>query len=288
MNAPVPNRKSLSDTQAGAQLVGVEEINVDQIEFGERLREISEQAVDALAASIHEVGVLKTPIDVRSNRGKLVLIDGGHRLTLARRLGWTSIKAQIWDCSAKIAELMEIDGNLAGAELTVLDSAVFLAKRKRLHDELHPEAQQGKAGAAARWSDATAIVSFASVTSQKFGLSERHVRRLVRVGGLLSDRDVGLLRQSQKAVTFADLDILAKMEGSANRTKAVEAFSKGDATRIKQVIKGPVERRPSGSVEENFKVLERDWRRANLAAKRRFAEEYRTELQQLLSGSDPE
>ena len=45
---------------------------------------------------------------------------GAHRLTAARELGWETIKVTCWTCTDDFARLMEIDDNLAGAELTAL------------------------------------------------------------------------------------------------------------------------------------------------------------------------
>ncbi|WP_159966781.1 ParB N-terminal domain-containing protein, partial [Profundibacterium mesophilum] len=108
-----------------------------------RLRPVSEAGVLSLVASIGELGVMKDPIHVRRvphRGGALELMAGGHRLEAARRLGWTDIPATVWTCSDDWAHLVEIDDNLGGSELGALDTAVFLAARKRIYEKLHPEA----------------------------------------------------------------------------------------------------------------------------------------------------
>ncbi|HPT48548.1 MAG TPA: hypothetical protein PLM07_21900, partial [Candidatus Rifleibacterium sp.] len=50
------------------------------------------------------------------------------------------IAAHIWtDVTDDWARLMEVDDNLAGAEMNALDTAVFLAERKKVYEKLHPE-----------------------------------------------------------------------------------------------------------------------------------------------------
>ncbi|EEX13695.1 ParB domain protein nuclease [Citreicella sp. SE45] len=141
----------------------IAELRVDQIVVRDRLRPVSEAGVAALTASISEMGVMKDPIHVRKVKhrgGEFVLMAGAHRLTAARELGWETIKVTCWTCTDDFARLMEIDDNLAGAELTALDTAVFLAERKRIYEKMNPQTRAGVAGAAARW-DASDIVSFA-------------------------------------------------------------------------------------------------------------------------------
>ena len=45
-----------------------------------------------------------------------------------------------------VAEMAELDENLMRRELTVLQRAEMLARRKQLYEALHPEAKRGVAG----------------------------------------------------------------------------------------------------------------------------------------------
>ncbi|MEH7827089.1 ParB/RepB/Spo0J family partition protein [Gemmobacter denitrificans] len=183
-------------------------VKVAEIDCRRRLRPISEAGVDSLIASIRETGVMKDAIHLRKKKdGSLVLIAGGHRLEAARRLGWEEIEAKIWtDVTDDWAAIMEIDDNLAGAEMNPLDTAVFLATRKQVYERLHPESKQmaGAALAAKRWSvDASDIVSFASATAEKFGVSKRHVERMVAAGTRLGPDEVAQLRAAPRQVPLA-------------------------------------------------------------------------------------
>src|SRR5690554_3170186 len=113
---------------AEPRLMKIDRIKVGEILATGRLRPVSEAGVESLMASIAEVGVMKDAVHVRQKKGgQLVLIAGGHRLEAAKRLGWDEIEAKLWaDVTDDWARLMEIDDNIAGAELNPLDTALFL------------------------------------------------------------------------------------------------------------------------------------------------------------------
>ena len=95
-----------------------------------------------------------------------LFIAGGHRLEAAKRLGWEEIEAKIWtDVTDDWAAIMEIDDNLAGAEMNALDTAVFLATRKQVYERLHPETKAGVAGGLARQGSATELSSVGRIPS---------------------------------------------------------------------------------------------------------------------------
>ena len=114
-----------------AELISTGPVPVADIHAEKRLRPVSETALVSLMASIGELGVMKDEVHLRQVGGKnsrLVLIAGGHRLEAAKRLDWKAIPAKVWKCSADWARLMEIDDNLANAELDALELAIFLAE----------------------------------------------------------------------------------------------------------------------------------------------------------------
>ena len=165
-------------------LMSQNRVRLDDIVIRDRLRPVSAAGVAALVASINETGVMEDAIHVRKKKdGKLHLVAGGHRVAAARELGWQDIEAKVWtDVTDDWARLMEIDDNLAGAEMTALDNAVFLARRKEVYERLHPETKRGVAGGLARQGLANDIVSFAGATAEKFGLSTRQVERRIAAG----------------------------------------------------------------------------------------------------------
>lgn len=267
---------------AEPRLMKIDRVKVGEIEVGSRLRPVSEAGVASLLASIAETGVMKNAVHLRQKKGgQLVLIAGAHRLEVAHRLGWDEIEAKVWaDVTDDWARLMEIDDNIAGAELSPLDTAVFLAERKRVYEKLHPEKTRGVAGAAARWdaTDTMSVASFADATAEKFGMSPRQIFRLIAAGSKLDPRDLSLLRKAPKPVTLKDLGEIAKIGQPTERYEVVDALSEGRAKsaadarrqwRVKQGVSSPVQ----DPVETQYLTLMKAWVRAGAPARRRFLDE---------------
>lgn len=281
---------------AEPRLMKIDRVKVGEVLVTARLRPVSEAGVESLLASIDEIGVMKDAIHVRQKKvGQLVLIAGAHRLEAAKRLGWDEIEAKVWaDATDDWARLMEIDDNIAGAELNPLDTALFLAERKRVYEKLHPETKHGAAGAAARW-DATDTMSvaFTTATAEKFGMTDRHVRRLIAAGSRLDPRDVQLLRNAPRQITLKDLGEIAKIGEVTERYEIVEALANGraksaaDARRQWKNEQGhptPVE----DPVETALKALKSAWTRAPKEARRRFVRDHGEALAALMYEGAPE
>ncbi|MBR9822509.1 MAG: ParB N-terminal domain-containing protein [Rhodobacteraceae bacterium] len=260
-------------------LTTITELPIDEIEVVDRLRPVSEAGVQAIIASIGELGVMKDPIHVRRMKnGKTRLLAGLHRLTSARELGWQTIKVTCWRCNDDFARLMEIDDNLAGAELTALDTAVFLAARKRVYEKLHPEAKAGGDRRSADFqTDTMSVWSFARATAEKFGITERHVRRMVAAGERLAGDEVSRLRRAPKPVALADLQVIGTL-GPTDRYAVVDALAEGrakSAGKAMAAIKASTGGSPApvDPTEKAFLDLMEAWKRAPATARRRFLDE---------------
>lgn len=243
-----------------------------------RLRPVSEAGVASLIASINETGVMKDAIHVRKKKdGSLHLLAGAHRLEAARQLGWDEIEAKVWtDVTDDWARLIEIDDNLAGAEMNALDTAVFLATRKAIYERLHPETKRGVAGGLARQGSASDIVSFAAATAEKFGVSGRHVERLVAAGIKLGPDEVAKLRGAPRAVSLKDLTEIAKINQPTDRYDVVRQLSEGSAktaAEARRSLQTGASTPVKDPVDEAFKGLMTAWKRAPAAARRRFLDE---------------
>lgn len=266
-------------------------IPVDQIDDRNRLRPVSPAGVAAIVESMRELGVMKDPIHVRKKGDKLILIAGGHRLAAHREMGLTDIRAVVWPkVTDDWARLMEIDDNLAGGGMTVLDTAVFLAERKRVYERVHPEAKAATGGAlvAKRWNtaDMMSVVSFAAATAEAMGVSERHVRRLVEAGERISGH-AHQLRRAPRPVTLKDLGEIAKLTDPVDRYDVIGALAEGRAKSAAEAVRlarGGAPDTPKDPVEEGFKGLLNAWSRAPAAARRRFVDEERAALLALLEG----
>jgi ParB family chromosome partitioning protein len=231
---------------------------------------------------VREVGQMTNPVVVRQMRRKgetiHVVVDGAHRLAAAGELGWDHVPVRVFECTDDQARIMEIDGNLSGAELNPLDTAVFLATRKAVYERLHPETKAGVAGAMHKncATDIESVAAFAAVTAEKFGMTERHVRRLIAAGTRLGPDEIAQLRAAPRQVTLKDLQDIARIKGAPDRYGVVAALSEGrakSASAAFKALKGPVEAPVQNPADEQFLALKKAWDRAGAAARRRFVEE---------------
>lgn len=265
-----------------ARLTPIDSVPVAEVIVRDRLRPVTEAGVQSLLASIAETGVMKDAIHVRKKKdGSLHLIAGGHRLEAARRLDWKMIEAKVWtDVTDDWARLMEIDDNLAGAEMNALDTAVFLATRKEVYERIHPQAKAatGSALAAKRWNaaDTMSVASFAASTAEKFGMTDRHVRRLIEAGTKLGPDEVAKLRAAPRVVTLKDLTEIAKI-GPAERYDVVARLAEGRAKsaadarralRLEREGEAPVQ----DPADQQFMALQAAWNRAGAKARNRFVD----------------
>lgn len=262
-------------------------VRLADIKSNNRLRPVSAAGVEAILASVAEIGQIKDPVHVRRKKdGTLHLLAGGHRMAAYAELGIEEAEVWLWTgITDDVATLIEIDDNLAGAEMGPLDTAVFLAERKRIYEKLHPEAKAatGAALVAKRWNtaDIVSVVSFAKATAEKFGLSERHVYRMVEAGQKLG-ADSARLRRAPRAVSLKDLIEIAKIGEVTERYDVVDALIEGRAKSAtearRQRVAGGVEPPVKDPVEDGFQALMKAWARAPMAAKKRFLLECREEV----------
>lgn len=112
----------------------LQRIRPSDVKADNRLRPVSPAGVQAILASVAEIGRIKDPVHVRRSKKGLTLMAGGHRMAAYAELGVEVADAWVWSgITDDDARLIEIDDNLAGAEMTALDTAVFLAERKRVY-----------------------------------------------------------------------------------------------------------------------------------------------------------
>jgi len=246
-----------------------------------RLRPVSEAAVAVLVQVIQEHG-FTVPVLVRKTKKGFVLIDGAHRLSAMQRLGNTRIPVVAASCTDDEAQALESSQNLAGASLSPLDDAVFLAAYADAYQKLHPETTRGLAGAAARW-DASELSSFAQTVADKRAISVRQVQKIAAVGRSLDRSEIAQLRLSPVKVALSDLQNIAKITDPEERTQVVLKLAGGNAKnaatarkqwRAEQGHAAPVE----DPVEAAFQALSKAWSRAGMAARKRFLLERASEV----------
>lgn len=272
-----------------AQLIREASVDPADITLSARLRPVTEVGIAALTASVKADGGIRNAVhlrQVKALRGKpaeLRLIAGAYRVAVAKALN-IQVPAKIWTCTDDQAAMMEIDDQVAGRGLDALDLAVFLGRRKAVFERINPHSKAGVAGARARHGDATEIISFASVTAEQFGMTERHVRNFVRIGETLSSNEISDLRRAEKPLGVVDLLALAKIGSQQQRAAVCRALSEGKAKTVSKalcVVSGaPIPLKDP--VEEALQRLLEAWERAPMAARRTFAAEREGDLAAIL------
>ncbi|EEE37930.1 ParB domain protein nuclease [Rhodobacteraceae bacterium KLH11] len=266
-----------------------------EVEADNRLRPVSDAGVQSLIASIEELGVIKDAIHVRRKRrasgNTLVLMAGGHRLEAAKQLGWETIPARVWaDVTDDFARLMEIDDNLSGADLSNLELSVFLAERKRVYERMHPETKNGANGGRGGKRNEMEIISFSKSVAEKRELSDRHIRNFIRIGNVLSPREVAELAAAKEPLKLKDLMALAKIGEPIVRADIIGRLSSGEVKSVADAIGKlqPGKSNPTNPDAAAFEKLLVAWKRAPKKMKRRFVADHSAELLGLLKDLDGE
>lgn len=172
-------------------------IPIDQITTFDRVRQASRPQVEALAASIREVGLLN-PITVTATDGGFALVAGMHRLEACRSLGMTAVPAITLDLDANQRIIAECDENLCAPSLTPVERAEFTRRRKAAYEALHPETVNGAAGVGRekvrQVGEANPAPRFSADTAAATGQSERAVQRDAERGEKVCDEALALIR----------------------------------------------------------------------------------------------
>lgn len=219
-------------------------------------RDVRHPQVAALAESMKEIG-LRTPITVRSvmkiingrDQPAWEIVAGHHRYEAAVRLGWREIDAVEFDGEELDAELWEIDENLMRSELTEMERARALARRKEIYEIKHPETRAGVAGGKARQGAAGDKMSFAADTAKAIGKNERTVERSVRIGERLTpeaeieakklgldDHQAALLDAAKEQEAAAQIEALNRRAAAKAREHAEVKDTKSDAREMLAVL----------------------------------------------------
>jgi len=225
----------------------------DVLVDAEKRRKARPDKVKAIADSIAEIGLLN-PITVDPHFN---LIAGLHRLEAHKSLGLAEIECTVLDVDPLLAELAQIDENLARADLTKFEEGVELAKRKRVYEKLYPETRQHVAGGKARQGTATDNLSFAEDAAEKTGDSERTIRRYTALGERL-EMFADLIGGTPIEDNQSELQRLAKMD-DAKIVDILELVGSGNAGSVAQANWALIERQrqesPPLPTEGKYRIL---------------------------------
>jgi ParB family transcriptional regulator, chromosome partitioning protein len=137
-----------ADCMTGAKpsSITVVRVRIADIAIPEKSRSIRQDTVDALAASMKQIG-LRTPISVRNSKKEIQLVAGRHRLEAAKTLGWKRIDAIVMRDDRLDRRIWHNAENLDRADLTALERAEAVTQRakdvaKKAAQDAHPGGRQ--------------------------------------------------------------------------------------------------------------------------------------------------
>ena len=253
-------------------------IQIHCIDVGERLRPVDPDYVALLAASMAERGQ-DTPIVISSGggpNGNHRLIAGAHRLAAAQSLGWEEIEALVSDAEGLEADLLEVDENLMRRELSALDRAVFLARRKEIYEQLHPETKHGGKRPKGQVDKDVHLIrsaTFSRATAAKLGIDRRTVDRAITRAALPADIRAAIATHPV-ADSGAELDKLLAQPAEIQR-QVVAALTRAEAparavTAALAEIAGPAKTSKAAETQKQLSALLTAWRKAGKPARGQF------------------
>lgn len=256
------------------------QVKVASISVAARLRDIDPDYVAMIASSIEERGLL-VPIEVRAQKKSgYQLISGAHRLAAVKRLGWSEIPVHLFDGDAIEAEMREIDENLFRRELSELDRATFLARRKALYEAENPNVSKRGGDRRSDKADQTdklvhLIPSFADATAERLGIDARTIRRAIQRVERIPPDVRTRIASTHLATKGASLDALARLEPDEQR-QVVDRILSATGERPLSVADAQASLRgqtaPDISDEDRqYDALMSAWKRAGAKARERFA-----------------
>ncbi len=260
-------------------------VELEAIEFGDRLRSVNQPAVAHIAESIRRHG-LQNPVQVRPlGNDRYGLIAGAHRCQAVRALGRDKIEAFVLDhLDADQMDLLEIDENLMRSELHPLDRGRFLFRRKRIHERLYPATRHGGDRRSAGFKAGERPKSFVAETASFTPFSAWTIRRALRIGEKILPELQDELAETALAWREGDLYRISGMD-EENQNRVLEALrdAEEEPRTLSQLMRGhddedePPEEIPTGEPgsdagEENtvLQRLQMLWIEANEEEQEQF------------------
>jgi len=238
------------------------------------LRKIKPEYVKLLVESIKEIG-LQTPISVRvipcepgtpfrHNGNTYEVAAGNHRLEACKQLGLEEIPAFLLELSDTDRMLWEIDENLMRGDLTKLERAEHLNRRKAVYLMKYPETKHGGDRRSAKRApgnqdpdsgSCSRASCFIDDTAEKTGIARTVIAEAIHRAEKIDEPvKEAIANMPAIADNGQELDALAAVE-PADQKAAVEAVKSGKARNVREATKGAKKRKhrktkPAPSDEE--------------------------------------
>jgi N6-adenosine-specific RNA methylase IME4 len=201
-------------------------------------RPINQMHVAELAKSIVEVGVLRPPqVRAIGHGGEIYeVIAGLHSIEAMRTLGWKTARVIDRHVDDLLAELISIDENVVRHNLTPVQDAIAMARRKVIYECLYPQTKAGIAGGKARQGAAGDNLSFAESTAKSTGKNRRTIERAAKRGAdIVPDQLVKLVGTSLDKGD--ELDALAKLSQGPELDRLIDRAAAGEKVSAKIEVK---------------------------------------------------
>ncbi|MBW8015111.1 MAG: hypothetical protein FVQ82_02920 [Planctomycetes bacterium] len=209
----------------------VKNISINRIKIKRGRRVANKERVLEIAESITTIGLLH-PISVNK---QYQLVTGRHRLEAYKKLGKKTIPAITTEKGLK-ADLAEIDENLIRQELSVLERAECLQKRKDIYETMYPESIKRGPGRGHKETNRTKFVSFTADTSNKTGSGRRTIEHVVQIANNIPPDLKKMILKSDLANNKNELLHLARLD-SKLQNRVVKIRLKNDDMTIDEIVK---------------------------------------------------
>lgn len=180
-------------------------INLIKVDESKRMRMIGD--ITPIKESIENIGFLINPITIDTDNN---LIAGYHRYLACKELGQEEVPVRVIDKNIN-KELVEIDENLIRNNLTILETAQQLLKRKSIYETMYPNS---KLEVIKRNNFASVYTSksFTKDMSEKLEKSQRWVQNHIQIAENLSPESIKQIKNTLLENNFILLQNIAKKE----------------------------------------------------------------------------
>lgn len=238
-------------------------ITLENIHIGSRHREADMAKVREIARSIADIGLMHPPavmfrdgiiVDGEVMENTPVLIYGRHRVLALMELGEVTYECIVHDVDDLHAELMEIDENLARAELSPAQEAAHIRRRQEIWEIKHgPAKAAGGNARAAKAGENLATpnsgVAFTTDTAGATGKAASSIRLAAQRGRELGPAIHQIVGTSlDKGV---EMDALIKLP-KPQRAEIIERAVAGEVVSARSVQQQDVD--PEDEEERRFWV----------------------------------
>lgn len=265
-------------------------IEIESIQFIDRMRKVDEAKAREIADSILENGLMNPPavrlveemeIDGETALNVPVLIAGRHRLRALEMLGETAVECAVYDVTEDEAIIMEADENLARHELEGAARTIAIGRREKAWKRKRETFVQkmDESNSAPKMGRPT---EFATETADKSGLARSLIYlELARYDAIGEDRLNRMVGTSLDS--GAEMDATAKLVPEAQEEvvsaaasgKKVSARLRNAPTKednaLEEILRSAVDTYGREAVYGVFQVFKMNPRQAVKIADRLFA-----------------